>query len=206
MVVDHVHDNSDSGVVKRLDHLLAFLYADVAVVGICGIRAFGTVIVDRVVTPVVLLHNILALVYRTEIVHRHYLNVLNAQLFEIVNAGRRSALNAVDGGSVLGEGEEFAAVRFDNAAVFGRGEICYGNFPNRRVGGFGNKNVPVVIPVVGICRAEIDYHRAFSVDSAAFCVHVAGFVLVVAVLYGVGVVHSRKVAVNADFPDACLFV
>ena len=32
MVVNHVHDNADSRVMERLNHLLAFLDADIAVI------------------------------------------------------------------------------------------------------------------------------------------------------------------------------
>ena len=64
----------------------------------------------------------------------------------------------------------------------------------------------VVFPVVGVSLAEVNYHRSLAVYAAALRVYITRHILVVAVLDGVGVVHTREVSVDACFPDARLFV
>ena len=158
VVVDNVHDDADARVVKRLDHLLAFLDAHIAVVGIGGIGALGAVVVDGIIAPIVLLHDVLALVDGAEIIHGHDLDVLHAQLFEVVHAGRRAAADTVDGRAVFGEGEEFAPVRLHHAAGFRGREVRDGDLPYRSVRLVRHTDVTVILPVVGIGLGEVDDH------------------------------------------------
>ena len=81
VIVNYIHNNTDSGIMKCLNHLFALFYAHIAVVRIGRIRTLGTIVVYRVITPVILFHYVFALVNRTKIIKRHNLNVLYAKLF-----------------------------------------------------------------------------------------------------------------------------
>ena len=54
MVIHHVQDDLDTGLVQSMHHLLELADAHFGLVGICRITALGHVIVHRVITPVVL--------------------------------------------------------------------------------------------------------------------------------------------------------
>ena len=68
VVVNHVEDYADAGLVQGAHHLLELFYAHRGVVRIGGIRTFGHVVVQRVVAPVVLRRVQLSLVYRRIVV------------------------------------------------------------------------------------------------------------------------------------------
>ena len=53
MVIYHVENHANAGLVESLHHLLEFAYAARGVIGIGAIGAFGHIIVHRVVAPVV---------------------------------------------------------------------------------------------------------------------------------------------------------
>ena len=54
MVVHHIHNNTDSGVVQSLNHLFHFAHPALGVGGIGGVGAFRGVVVLRVISPVIL--------------------------------------------------------------------------------------------------------------------------------------------------------
>ena len=206
VVVDHVHNHADARVVKRLDHLLAFADAHRAVGGIGGIGALGHVVVDGVVAPVVLLHDVLALVNRAEVIHRHDLHILDAELFEVVDAGGRAVLQAVDRGAALGEGEELAAVLFAHAAALGGREVRHGHLPHTRLCGVVHQHMCVIFPVFGIGLRQIHHHAALAVDAAGTGIDVGGAHRLLVVDDGKVVVFSRQIAVDGRLPDACFSV
>ena len=63
MVVNNVHDNADACIVQRLNHLFEFCYSYFTVIRISGVGAFGSVVVNRVITPVELRFVKLGFVY-----------------------------------------------------------------------------------------------------------------------------------------------
>ena len=120
MVVNNVHDYADARAVQSLNHLLALVDSNAAVVGICRITSLGDIVVNGIVAPVILFHNVLALINRAEVVHWHDLNVFYAEFFKIVNTGRSTALNTVNGCIFLGKCGKLSAVFLRNAACLRR--------------------------------------------------------------------------------------
>ena len=53
MVVDHIHDHTDSRIMERLDHALAFPDPHISVMGIRGIGALRHIVIFRVIAPVI---------------------------------------------------------------------------------------------------------------------------------------------------------
>ena len=53
VIIDHVHNHADSGLVESLDHLLHLADAGGGVGRVGGIASFGSVVVLRIITPVV---------------------------------------------------------------------------------------------------------------------------------------------------------
>ena len=206
VVVHHVHDHADAGVVERLDHLLALLDAHRAVIRIGGKGALGHIVVDRVIAPVELLHDVLALVNGAKVIHGHDLHILDAELFEVVHAGGRAALNAVHRGAALGKREELAAVALADAARFGGGKVRHRDLPHTGVGGLVHHDMEVVLPVVGIGLAQIHDHAALAVDAAGACIDVRRALGLLAVRHRVVVVFAGKIAADGRRPNARLFV
>ena len=150
VVIDNIHNYTDSGIMKCLNHLLTFLDSHFTLFRICWIRTLGAVVVDGIVAPVVLVHNVLALVNRTEIIERHNLHILNAELFQIVNAGWWRTLNTVDCCTFFGKSKVLATVSLTHAAWFGWWKVCYRDFPDRRISLILYKYMLIIFPTIGI--------------------------------------------------------
>ena len=109
MVVYNVHDNADALVVKSLYHLLEFLYSHFAVIRVCGVGAFGSVIVLRVIAPVELICAELGLVNAAIVVNGQKMNMGNAKICKVIYACGMYAV-IVYGRARFGEGKVFALV------------------------------------------------------------------------------------------------
>ena len=69
VIVDHVHNHFDAGIMQRLHHLLDLADVHGPVIRIRGVRSFRNVVIDGIVTPVVSAAD--RFVDGTEIVDRH---------------------------------------------------------------------------------------------------------------------------------------
>ena len=83
MVVDDVKDDAYASAVEGLYHLFEFAYAHVGAGGIGAVAAFGDVVVEGVVAPVVLWTLGVALVDGVVVVAREYLYGVDAEGLEI---------------------------------------------------------------------------------------------------------------------------
>ena len=90
MVVDHVKDDAETGLVKSLDHLLELLDACDRVVWVCRERAFHGVVVQRLVSPVVLIVFQTGLVNGSEVCRREKLHICHSQFLEMVDTCSKS--------------------------------------------------------------------------------------------------------------------
>ena len=100
VIVDHIHNHFDAGIMQRLHHLLDLADAHGPVIRIRGVRSFRNVVIDGIVTPVVSAAD--RFVDGTEIVDRHQLHRGNAKLFEI-RQSRRKIRMTVQRRSQVGE-------------------------------------------------------------------------------------------------------
>ena len=200
VVVDHIHDDADAGLVQGLDHGAALPDADFAVVGVGGIAALRDVEVDGVIAPVVLFRQRFCFVHTAEIVHRHDLDIAHTQLLQVVQAGGVGAVPA-QGGAGLGEGQKLPApVRADTAGGILR-EIADAHLPDHP---FLGRDVrpPVVLPPGGRGGIQVQDHAAQAVHTRCHGIGVAGLLRFAVDLHRVGVVAAVLVAGQGDAPHA----
>ena len=87
MVIDHVEDHAEACLVKSLDHLLELLDTGHRIVWISRERSLYSIVVKRLVTPVVLVVLKTGLVDCSEVSRRKELNVSHSDLLEVVDTG-----------------------------------------------------------------------------------------------------------------------
>ena len=93
--------------MKSLDHLLELLDAGYRVVWICRERALHSVVVERLISPVVLIVLETGLVDSREVSRREELHICHSDLLEVVDACRKAVRVLC---SLLGKGEILALV------------------------------------------------------------------------------------------------
>ena len=203
VVVDHVHDHADPGLVEGLNHFLELGDAGVAIVGIRGIGALGDVVVDGIVAPVPVGRIVGdGLIHGAEVVDGQQMDGVDAHLLQVADTGGDLVGRAVQGGPVLGEGQVLAAVVRGDAGGSGDGEVADVDLPNHRVGALVEENVVVVLPAVGVGVVQIDNHGAVAVDAGSLGADVAGLVRDAAGRYEIGIVEVFVIAFQGDGPDA----
>ena len=214
VVINYVHDDADACIMQSLDHSLCFFDTHVAVIGVRRIRALGNAVVLGIIAPVELIRGA-TLVDGREIIEGVDLNMGNAQLLEIIDAGRNHAF-AVKSCAGLGESEELTAVSVAYAGVLVIGEVLYMDFPNDSVGLGVGEDMAVILPAVGVrvVGVNIDYHGAVAVDADCMGVDILSLVGygvgrvhdVIWVDDGVGVVGVHEIAFYRGRPYACPLV
>ena len=210
VVVNNVHDHRDARVVERLHHLLAFPDPHVAVGGIGGVGAFGNVVVLRIVAPVELVV-IAQLVDGLEVIEGIELHGGNAELLEVIDTGGNLSL-AFEGGILLGEGGELAAVRLADAGIGVIGEVFDMKLPDIGLCALTEENVLILLPAVGIGLGKIADHGALAVGACCHGIDILGLGGLLNAAHGmrrgdgVGVVGVDDVAAHIRLPYACPLV
>ncbi len=189
MVVHHIHDYADPVVVKRLHHLLHFLYPDFPIVRIRGVRAFRHIVVDRIIAPVKLCFVKPGLIHRTIIVGRQQVQVGNPQIFHVVKSRGHAARGL---GSRLRQSQEFSHVL--DARTFIGGQIPHMQFIDHRVSIVQIRvGVPVGIPPLGIGGSQVYHHGPLAVHARSPGIRIAGFLLFAVDLHRVGVIYPVQI-------------
>ena len=98
VVVHHVKDDLDVGIVERLDHLLELADAYFRLVGVGGVAALGHIVVHRVIAPVVLRLVEARLIDRGVVKRRQDVHRVHAQRLQVLDGAR------------FGQGKEFSLV------------------------------------------------------------------------------------------------
>ena len=71
--------------MQCLHHLFKFAYAHFGAIGIGAVRAFGHVIVQRIVTPIILRLIQTRFVYRGKVERRQNMHGINTQLAQVAD-------------------------------------------------------------------------------------------------------------------------
>ena len=190
MVVNNVHNYSDTCRVESLNHLLELSDSHLAVVRIGRIAALGNVIVLGIVAPVELRVGI-CLVYGRVIVHGKKMNVSDTELNEVVNADR---LTVFIGESSFRKCKILALVLRGGYFI---GEVTNVNLPDDSLGIAGNRlgSESVVFPIGRISERKINDHSSVSVKSCRLCIWINSLLSSNRRSYGIGIVR----AVTAGF-------
>ena len=85
MIVYNIEDHTDSSLMKSLDHLLELAYTGYRIERICRIRAFNRIVVERIVTPVILIILQMLLIYCDEVSGRKQLNISDSKLLKVID-------------------------------------------------------------------------------------------------------------------------
>ena len=162
VIVDHVHNHFDAGIMQRLHHLLDLADAHGPVIRIRGVRSFRNVVIDGIVTPVVSAAD--RFVDGTEIVDRHQLHRGNAKLFEI-RQSRRKIRMTVQRRSQVGERKIFSTMGFGESSRGIVAEIADMRFPNNRLRNRHFRHA-IGIPTFGIGARQVDDHASTAVHAS----------------------------------------
>ena len=150
VVIHHVEDDADAGIVKRLHHLLEFADAHFRGIRIGGVASLGHVVVHRVVAPVVLVVAEARLIHRAVVVAREDMDGIDAQFLEVAD------------GPGLGEGEELSLIAGIGA---GDGEVAVVHLVDDEIGRRLGDGMAILCPTFGIGGTEVDDGAPLAVDS-----------------------------------------
>ena len=90
VVIHHIQNHAETGLVESLDHLLELPDPGHRVIRVCRERTLDSVIVERLISPVVLVVLETGLVNGREIGRRQKLDICHAKLLEVVDACRKT--------------------------------------------------------------------------------------------------------------------
>ncbi len=188
VVIDHIHHHAYPGIVQSLYHLLHLFYTGGRVVGVRGVRAFGRVVVLRVISPVVCVGREVGLVDRGVVVAREYVHVSNPQFLEVVDAG--FVAQGCDS-AVFCHGQEFTFVHDAGVGVYR--EIAVMHLVYNGIVDMFQSRSAVGRPSLGVGRHHVDYGCALAVYAYGLCPYAGSLLKEIAVLpYLEGVVFAIR--------------
>ena len=185
VVVNHVENDSNAGLVEGLHHLLELTDAADGVVGVGGIAPFGHVVVHGVVAPVILRLVKLRLVHRAIVVTRQDVDGIDTQLRQVLDSPR------------LRQGEELAGKL---GILAGNGEVAVVHLVDDEVGWRLDNGMLVAAPVVGECLFLVDDGTALAVDTNGLGKH--AWRLAISCVEGIEAAH--QVTLDSSRPDVSL--
>ena len=199
MVIYNVHYNADALVVKSLHHLLKLVDPYLAVIGVGGVGAFGSVVVHGIVAPVEQCRVGAGFVNAGIVIYRQQVNVSNAQVCKVINACRMYTV-VVDGGACFGKCQELALVL--HTGVGGYGEVTDMYLPDHGIRLVWAAHTLVVFPACGVGAVQVNDHSSHAVYAGGTGIDVNGLIGFGAVGDKVGVVGVFEVTLDGDGPYA----
>ena len=163
MIVNHVHDHTDTIPVQSPHHLLELTDTSLGIVRIGGIAPLGGVIVLGIIPPIV--HIILqaGLVHRAIIIGRKDMDMGNAQLLQMIHAGSHAARPFR---ALLRQGEKLTFMR--HAGVRGDREIPMMHLVDDNIGEAFQLGRFIRLPALRIGSRPIDHGRTVSIHPDGF--------------------------------------
>ena len=90
MVVNHIHNHTQTSLMKASNHLLSFLNSRCWISRIRRVRPFRNIVVLRIITPVLSsllsIAQVTSFIHRTKIIHWHDLHVSDTKRLQIIKA------------------------------------------------------------------------------------------------------------------------
>ena len=154
MVVDHVEDNVDACLMERLHHLFELSDAAERVGRVGGVRAFGDVVIHRVIAPVILRLVETCLVDGAEVIRGQDVDSVHAQLFQVVKCPR------------LSQSQELTFMLGIGAVD---GEVAMVHLVDHPVGKVLGMRSMVFKPALRVAVAQVDDHALLPVDGHGLC-------------------------------------
>ena len=197
MVVDHIQNDTDSGLMEAHDHLLELLHPDLAVVGIGGVAALRDVVVDGIVAPVEARLRV-RLIHRGIVIAGQKMDVGDAQILDVVQT-RGDAVRI--GGAGLEQAQELAGLGDAGAGI--GAQVPDMELVDDRIGDLaGGVGDFVILPAHGVRGIQIEDHGPLAVDAGGPGVGIAGLPNFALNLHAVGVVGAVQIALHGGHPGA----
>ena len=168
VVINHVHNYANAGVVERLHHFLILTDTDFTVVGIGGVAAFRNIVVLGIVAPVELAVGV-GFVNGCIVVNGQQVDIVDAQLYQVVDT---DALAVLVDKTTLGEGKVLALIPGVGDLV---GEVSYVDFPNGSIGVGLDAGGELCAPAGGVGLGKVNDHAAVAIETGCLCVGVNSF-------------------------------
>ena len=166
VVVNHIHHHADACLMQSLHHFLHLADAAIWIGRICGIRAFGYVVVQRVIAPIVLTVDKLRLVDCVVVIRRKDVHMGHSKLLQV---GDSCQLSVARLRAWLKHCHKLAFV--DDARIAVDGEITMVHLVDNCVGLMRCDYIGVASPSFRVCLREIDNSGSMSVDAHGFSPH-----------------------------------
>jgi hypothetical protein len=161
MVIYNIHIDAESVAVECLDKCFEFPDTGLSAERICRIGTFRSVIIDRVVAPVVLLIQVTGFVYGSKVIDRLKLHMGNAKFEDMIEACGSAGGK---GSAPLAKTEILTFIRDTGAGM--HGQIADMDFVDDLIGhGRVAVDTAVITPPFGIGRSHIQDHGPMSVDA-----------------------------------------
>ena len=87
VIVNHIENHAEAGLMKSLDHLLEFLDTGNRIVWVCRIRTLDSIVVVWIISPVILIVLKTCLIHSDEVCRREKLDISHSDLLEMVDTG-----------------------------------------------------------------------------------------------------------------------
>ncbi len=189
MVVNYVHDNVDTIIMKGLNHLFHFFYSDISVIRICRIRTLRNIVIDRIIAPVILSGIQFCFIYGTVIINRKQMKMGDTQVSQIVNTCCFTVWCCC---SCLCKCQIFTLICIWHTGTVIDRKISYMQFIDDCIGVFHVLvRAYVFIPAFRVCRIQIKYHRTIAVYTGCSCIRVTDFLSFTIVHYIVCIIHIK---------------
>ena len=173
MIVHHVEYDANASLVQRLHHLLELAYACCRRSGVGRVGAFGHVIVERIVSPVVLRHVGLRLIHGSVVERRQNVHGVHAETLQVLDSLR------------LCERKKLALVLQSRREV--DGEVAVVHLVDDEVARIVERRAHIAVPTLRVGVAQVDDGAALSVHTHRLCEY-AGCVVGLRI-----VVHAEEI-------------
>ena len=164
VIIHHIHNHSDSGIMKSLHHLLHLAHTSGRVGRISGIRTLRSIVIQRIISPIISVCPEIGLVNRIIIIRREDMHMSHTKLLEMVDtcllALRRS-------GAGFGEGKEFTLVRYSGRGV--HRHIAMMHLIHNHVREILHLRTLILIPTGRVGGIEIDDSRTLAIHANSLC-------------------------------------
>ena len=188
MIIYNVHNHTYTLTVKSLYHLFKLINPYISVIRVCRIASFGSVVVLRVISPVIFACACLCFINRAKVIHRIYLNVRYSQTLYILYSCRNIRILGKYSFK-LGKCKILSTVCLAYSAVGVFRKISYVNLPYNSFRLMLGQNSFILIPANGIGSFQFHNHTPVTIYTYCFCVKVCNLAYLIAVLYGIGIIN-----------------
>ena len=185
VIINNVEDDSDTGLVESLHHLLELSDTTRGVIGIGGIATLGHIVVHWVIAPVVLGGIEFGLVDRSVIIAGQDMDCVHTQRLQMID------------GPWLRQGKELTRIL---SILAGDGEVTVVHLIDHQIGRRLDRLVGITTPILRIGLHQVDDGATLTVYTHSFGKHTGTFTLP----HIEGIVLAQKVALDLSLPHLAI--